>query len=468
MAHKEVKDAAARESPEVGLPVVRSFRYLGRKEKLARVRELIESTPPLKTLLEGHEDAWGRRKVNVEKQSVFRSNLSKSHGAYLRVLTTARSRLEEGGNVNAAELRRDVNKAMGLSLINPTVSRWLNGFPPMFMAKQVSESVAVIPSTEEDPDFAFFCCFTSAQKGSLPSSRLTASNEDQGVIAILRVEAKRLLGKTPGVEDLNPAFRSSEGLYSFTVECPKVLDYLRAASDGEVGLAWGHVKSMDERIEGARGFLAANSSVGDRGREKAYPIIRMSKMFPNLPEGEEPRLFVDMQILLSKLGIVSTLYEYKKGEMWFLGIAGLNSLMKVKQLRLLPEQKHRRLEMFFERRGEETIRSFTQEQYDEAMRYKKVHDRLKAGKRVKGWSTDGFYAKVARKVNDAMNQGNGGNSAVTDEVDFDNVKRWLAEGQMPQSVQEAEKLKAIGEKEKRLYGSVDDVLRGSVPKKKVG
>ncbi|MDD5111213.1 MAG: hypothetical protein PHG85_01555 [Candidatus Altiarchaeota archaeon] len=390
MAQREVKHAMVGGTP-ANSPVLRHFSELSGDEQLARVRQLFESTPPLKAVIERQENAWRRRGIKPDRQDSMRASLTRSHGAYLTLLTTAMSRLEAGGDFSEGQLRREVNKAAGLSLGGATVSNWLNKSTPKFMARQVSEGVAVIPS-REDPDFAFFCCFTSAQRGSLPNHNLKVSNEDAGVVGVMRFEAKRLLGKTPTADDLKTALRP-EGLYSFQLECPKVLDYLRKATDGEKGLAWGHLKSRDERIEGARGFLAANSSVVDRGREKAHPTVRMTKNFPPLPEGEEPRLFADMQILLARLGINSSLFEYRKRGMWILEICGLKSLLEVRRLRLLPDQKHRKLEMLFERRGDETLRP----------------------------------------------------SAPADE--------------------EA-KLKAIRRKERTLYGSVNNIPRGGVPKTK--
>jgi len=433
--------------------------------KLERVKQLTESLPPLKKILRVRGSVWDRYGRSEDEKRSSEERIVREYDRYVGLLGGVRRIVEAEGNVTVRRLNRE------FSIGRRSVERLLDGGEPEFIRYMPGGFAINVPFTE-DADFAFMLGRESGKVTPCFPTDIYCKSRDRETVERVRGVVARVRGK-------ENAIQKEGGFYIFNIPCPEMVRYIKDETDSQGRIPWEHVKSMGERIAFLQGYFSGRMGemhVGTRGG-LVSPHFRVAKDIPGVPEGEKPSLFVDMQILLMKVGVQSTVWKAgelsrKAGELpkypdrWYLDINELSSLKRVLSLKLLPDSKHDRLKSLFDkalnRRGEpglgRMMGSYTPEQYDAVMEYAEEHRRFIQEPKSAGWkSPRAFYVHVADEVNRKLRaKVAGGSLIITHDVNIDLARLWLSGLRKPLS---AVKRDATAGKERELYGSVDDFLR---------
>jgi hypothetical protein len=429
--------------PKTATKKPKPFNELDPEGQLQQVNDLIGRLKPLQTILDRKAATAERYGVSLAKRQKRVQRTSKYYIAYSGVLTMAQETLRAGRSVHLTDLSGEYGVSFSAA------KRWLDGEIPLSIRTASAKHRISIPR-KEDPGFAFLLGYLLTQEKPVSAKNLKVRIRDEDSVKRLRDEVGRVRGREHKI-------RSKDGDFIFEVICPELLGYAAEAFEEKTRVPWEHVLTAQERVEFAKGFLVARRGQVTKmeNEGKVYPRLRMTKIIPNVPKGEEPRLFVDMQIILMKIGVTSTLFHYKEKDQWMLEVNDLSSIQRVLDLNLLPARKRDKLAPLVTEAFGRVEASFTPEQYEAVMAYKDTLPPV-------GEVPHGLYYEIADSVNDDMKaRKEAGLATVTHHVDRDRVQDWLRRGVRPWSVKQRD---AIREKEKALYGSVDDIPRG--PRKK--
>jgi hypothetical protein len=423
-------------------------------DKLARVRALQGSLPPLQEVLDARRSVWVRYGRSEKDKQSSETRIRAEYSTVTGLFDDVSERLNGGEKVSIRGLQGSHNVG------RDSITRLLDGGLPEFMRYMPDEFTITVPF-EEDADFAFLLGYETGKAWSSDSGDIYYRSHDEKVVVRLRDEVAKVRGKVNKYYDDGDYF-------IFEVPCPELADYVRDATDNKSRVAWEHAKTEKERLAFLQGYLATRmGELRDANRDGlSYAFFRLSKEFHDVPKDGEPGLFNDLQILFGKFGIQSTVWKSKKSDRWFLDVNELSSLNRILELRLLPQAKHTRLKGLFDkvveqRKGPGVRRrqgSYTPEQYDAVMVYQKEYALVKEDPVSSGFASPRTYLKhVAQKVNRSLKRKHSkDNVFFTHDVNLDVTRLWLSGERTPLSVVKRD---AVAEKENELYGKVDDIPR---------